>query len=330
MNAIVRIPVTDDRDAWLAERRHDVTGSEIGALFGCHRYLTPAKLHAQKIGALADDIPASGPMARGVKLESFVAAQIMLRHPEWLVTKANDYYRDADNRVGGTPDYLIQKPASEAEDPEGKKRFGRWKTNTVLEIKTVGASDFKAIWRDGDPDGEILPEPWQIMQCLTYQHLTGAENGLIAVMVVGEWAPLEIHEIEVPRNDKLIAKMLDRVGAFWEAVDLGVPPEFDYDRDMAVIKALYGSAEAGRKLDLSWDGELPLLLDRREGLKGRAKDIECELTNVEARIRAKIGDAETVVADGWEATLKNQHRKAYSVEAADFRVLRAKRKEQRP
>lgn len=316
MSDITRIPITDDRDAWLAERRKDVTGSEIGALFGVHRYLTPAQLYAEKIGALPDDKQLTGPLVRGVKLESFVAEEIGRRHPEWQVYKATNYYRDKKHRVGGTPDYLVNCGPITNRNP-----------HRVLEIKTVGASDFLNIWRGGDPEGEICPEPWQIMQCLTYQHLTGWQGGIIAVMVVGEWAPLEIHEIQVPRNDKLIDRMLNRVGDFWEAVDGGHVPEFDYSRDMATIKALYASAIPGTNLDLTWDTELPILLHEREGLKTREREAKRELEEVEARIRAKIGDAESVTAaGGWEITLKNQHRAGYTVAPCDFRVLRAKRK----
>jgi len=299
------------RGEWLALRRHDVCGSEIGALFGLHRYLTPAQLYAEKIGALGDGDTTDGVKTRGVRLESFVADQVCTLNSNWNVGKNMEYYRDDKHRLGGTPDYFIIEG--------NERRFG------VLEIKTVGMRDFIDIWRGGDPAGEIIPEPWQMLQVEQYMHLTGASFGKIAVLPVSEWSPMDVHIVDIPRRDDIIEKIIARADRFWEDVKQGIPPEFDYGKDMAVIKAMFFTATPGKAIDLRGDAEFVDLLELREQYKQEIRDNETLLTDIDARIRARLGDCESAVSDGWTATLKNQHRAAYSVEAADFRVLRTKR-----
>lgn len=302
----------ENREQWLDLRRKDVTGSEVGALFGVHRYLTPAALYAEKIGALPDDKVTTGPMSRGVKLEGFVATQLEDRHSGWKIIKADQYFRDGMHHIGGTPDcYLWDKVGEQ---------------HKILEIKTVGASDFRAIWKNGDPEAEPVPEPWQILQCLTYQYLTGARGGIIAVMVVGEWEPMDIYEIEVPYNEALIYAILQRVDRFWLDVHAGVAPAFDFTQDLPVVKALYASAVPGHQIDLRGDDEMQRLLDLREQAKATIGNLEKSVQEYDARIRTKIGDAESALVTGWKSvTLKNQHRHGYTVAATDFRVLRATR-----
>src|SRR5437899_11345054 len=120
----------DDRQQWLGLRRNDVTGSEVGALFDLHRYLTPAKLYALKSGAMAEEDKTDGVMSRGVKLESFVASEVAAKNPSWSIAKSTHYYRDVEHRLGGTPDFVIadRDPTSDNAGPG------------ILEIKTVGRS----------------------------------------------------------------------------------------------------------------------------------------------------------------------------------------------
>lgn len=310
---IIRLPANDP-ETWLANRREDVTGSQVGALLVNHRYLTPAKLYAEKIGALPDDGPKNaGPKTRGQRLEKLVAEMVAEKHPDWQIHKATDYYRDKEIKLGGTPDYFIWD--------------SRTQRSRVLEIKTVGASDFRSIWRGGDPEAKPIPEAWQILQCLTYQYLTGFRGGMIAVMPVGEWEPLDVYEIDVPYNEKVIERIKEKVLEFWTNIARGTVPEFNYTRDAAVIKALYASADPDLPtLDLSADPEAHILLTRLETLRAQRKVTEDAEEETKARIHAKIGDAEAAFVPGFEyVTLRNQCRREHVVKEANFRVLRMKR-----
>lgn len=312
--AIIRIP-NNDQATWLANRREDVTGSQVGALFDLHRYLTPAKLYAEKIGALpADDGKNAGPKTRGQRLEKLVAEMVQEKHPEWEVYKATDYYRDTEIHLGGTPDYFISR-----------HRTGE--PNMPLEIKTCGASDFRSIWKGGDPEAEPIPEAWQILQNLTYQYLTGFHGGMIAVMPVGEWEPLDVHEIDVPWNPQVVEKIKDKVLQFWTDIARGERPEFNYSRDADVIKALYASADSSLPpVDLTRDPEISALVTRLETLRRSAKVTKEAEEETAARIRVKIGDAEAAIVPGFEyVTAKSTYNKGYTVAPFSFRSIRMKR-----
>jgi predicted phage-related endonuclease len=292
--------------------RHDITGSEAGALFGLHRYLTPAQLYANKVASSEADDASNAVQTRGMRLEPFVASIVQDRIGPMAVGKEAHYYRNAKRRIGGTPDYMIH---------EGNRRG-------VLEVKTIGQRDFIDKWRGGDPEGEIIPEMWQLIQIQTYMWLTNSTFGKVAVMPVSDWAPLDVHIVDVPRKPEIIEELLKRVDRFWEQVRSGVPPEFNLDKDTAAIKALFGAAKPGKQIDLRSDSEMQLLLDWREKYKSIEKANKKDLERVENSIRLKLGDCESALVDGWFAVeLKNVHRKEYTVAETDFRqfhIVRSK------
>ena len=308
---IQKFPI-DDRQQWLDLRKNDVTGSEVGALFDVHRYLTPAKLYALKSGAIVEEEKTDGVMSRGVKLESFVASEVAAKNPSWSIAKATHYYRDVEHRLGGTPDFIFFDKES---DSIGKG---------VLEIKTVGRSDFIRIWRGGDPEGLIVPEPWQLLQIMTYIYLTGAAYGKVAVLPVGEWDPMEVHIVDVDRNDDAIAQIIARTNRFWEDIDEGIEPKFNFEKDMDVIKAMYANVKPGSTIDYRGDQEFTELLAFHAKYSDEEKFAKERKEAMAANIRARIGEFEVALADGWDVSLKEQHRKEFVSKASSFRVLRAK------
>ena len=44
-----------DREAWLAERRTGIGGSEVAALFGEHPYVSRLELYRRKVGELEEE-----------------------------------------------------------------------------------------------------------------------------------------------------------------------------------------------------------------------------------------------------------------------------------
>ena len=67
---------------------------------------------------------------------------------------------------------------------------------------------------------------------------------------------------------------------------------------------------------LSWISDL-------ERWKTDRKEIEERIEMAEATILSSLGDAESGdLPDGRQVTFYSQHRKAYSVEAKDYRVMR--------
>ncbi|MDB5612106.1 MAG: putative conserved phage protein [Bradyrhizobium sp.] len=298
---IERIAVTD-RESWLAERKKDVTASVIGALFGLHPYQTPLGLFLEKTGFDMPEID-NAVLRRGRLLESAVAQAVAEERPTWKITKATEYLRDPKARIGATPDFYI------AGDPRGRG---------VLQAKTVAPSVYRKEWTEDSPPF------WIVLQNATEMMLADTAWGVIAALVVDPWK-LDLHIYEVPRHPAAEKKLRDAVAQFWADVEAGREPKTDHARDGELMSLLYPASAPGKTIDLTGDNFAPTLLDEREKLAQVIKDADARKDEIETELKAKLGDAEAALINGWRLSWKTQHRKAYEVKAASFRVMRASR-----
>lgn len=286
---IERIP-SDDRAAWLANRKQDVTASEIAALFGSHPYRTAYQVFADKTGA-GVDIGDNAAMRRGRILEPAVAEAWFEERGERLL-KCHAYLRSPEHRIGATPDYarLCGEP---------------------VEMKTVAPEKWDE-WKEAPPIAYQL-------QALVQAMLMDAPRAWIAVMVDNRAKDFRV--FEVPRHPAAEAKIIANVAAFWRAVAAGEPPAPDYARDGAAIAAMF-PRDNGEVLDLSADNRLPEMLARRAELKAQISAAEAEAEAIDAELKDKIGAASEATLPGWKITFKAQTRPERVVAASTFRVLR--------
>lgn len=301
---IKRFPITG-REQWLGLRKPDVTASVAPALFGLSPYLSPAQLFAEKMGQLDPDQPDSIALRRGRLLEGAVAQAFAEEHPGWKITKAQHYYRDVKRRLGATPDYHLI-------DPDGRKG--------VLQAKTLMPYVFKKSWTD-----QTTPT-WIALQCLIEAMLTRSDFGMIAALEVDGYK-FELHCYEVPRNERAERRIQDAVAKFWDDAAKGIAPAIDYARDGALLAAMYPHHREGSSIDLRGDNELPMLLAEREAIKANVTIDEARIDAIETEIRSKITDHEIALVHGWRLTLREQHRKEFTVKPTSFRVLRAVREQ---
>lgn len=290
-----RIPIGSRAD-WLAYRKRDVTASDIGALFGCHPYRSALNVYADKTGEGVDRGD-NAAMRRGRILESAVAAAVKEERPNWSIIKADNYVRDADLRLGATPDYLVSDPDS---------GLG------ILECKTADPSIFGRDWANG------VPLCWTL-QCLVQMILTERQWGAVAVLVTSRDYPVYIYD--VPRHPAAEARIIEAVKQFWLCVEMGQPPAADYAKDGAAIAAMF-PRERGEPIDLSASNRLPEILARRSELSVTIKDAEAEKDAIDCEIKDALGDAPEGKLPGWRLTWKTQHRKEAIIPAKDIRVLR--------
>lgn len=286
---IIRIPA-HDRAAWLANRKQDVTASEIAALFGAHPYKSPLQMFADKTGR-SPEIGDNAAMRRGRILEPAVAEAWFEEYGERL-TKCGDYYRDTDLRIGATPDYVREN-------------------GEPCEMKTVAPEKW-AEWGEAPPFAYTL-------QTLTQAMLMNAPRGWLAIMVDNR--SKEFHRFEVPRHATAEAKMIERVASFWRSVAADEMPPADYSKDAAALAAMF-PRDNGETLDLTGDNRLPEMLARRAELKAQIAIAEAEAELIDAELKAKIGPASEATLPGWKVTLKAQTRPERVMPASTFRVLR--------
>ena len=298
--SVSRYPI-DDEAAWLERRKGYVTASAIGALFGCHPYTSALRLYVEKSGCVDLPAPQSAVLRRGRLLESSVAAAVAEQRPTWRLEKCFDFYADDATKVGCTPDYLIHGDA---------RGLG------VLQCKTVAPSVFAREWTEADPPF------WITLQCLTEIMLTDAAFGVVAALVVDPFnlvCPL----YEVPRHTPSEARVVEAVAAFWRDMADGKTPGPDYGQDRDLIAMLAPKETPSKPRDLSGDNEIVAGLRDRAELKALIKEYAARCEAIEAAIMHKMGDADHIVGvPDFRVTWKTEHRKAYTVQAKDNRVLR--------
>lgn len=290
-----------DRESWLELRKQDVTASVAAALVGEHPRLTAYELWALKSGLIEESDESTEAMELGLALEAPVIELLRKRRPEWRVSKAHQYFRDPEVRLGATPDAYADCPER-----------GRG----LIQIKTT--SQFRD-WK-GD-DGAVEPPLWIAIQAIVEAHLTGRKWCAVAVLETG-WTP-RLHVIDVPLHMGLVERIRAESAAFWRSVDAKQPPDPSFARDAAVIRKLWHD-EAG-VVDLSGDNSLPELLDERDALATAKSRAEKRLKEINAELLFKLaGHGCAMCADGRFVSAKTVNRKGYTVEPSSYVDLRVK------
>lgn len=295
-----------DRDTWLAWRKHDITASDVGAVFGLHPYKTPLKLWTEKTDhGFMEDMD-SAVLKRGRWLENAVIAACQDEHPEWGIHKPGLYLRDPDYRIGATPDAIAK---TEPGAP-----------SIIVQCKTVAEPIFKAQWQDGPPQHYYL-------QALTEAMLWDAPRAVLAVLIVSAFGA-DYREYEVPRHAGAEQRIRDGVARFWQDIAVGVTPKADYAADGDLLAKMHAPDAVLPPIDLSGDNLLPELLEERERLAAEVKEREARLEAIKNECVEKLAGATVGTLNGWTITRKLSHRKEMVLKATSFPVLRITRHKQ--
>ena len=240
------IPITDEQ-SWLENRLLDITSTEVSALYDLSPYQTEFELYHQKKEKHVVRLEENERMTWGKRLEDSIAhgaAETM----GWNISKFDVYMSNPETRMGSSFDYKINK----TESMVGMPMYGG---AGILEIKNVDGVAYRKNWKD-DGNGNIeAPEHIE----LQIQHqMEVADMGWCAlVALVGG----NTQKIVFRKRDRAIGEDLTKkVGAFWEKVKAGTPPNIDYLKDADyIIKTLHNQADAGVMLDA--DEDLDRLID---------------------------------------------------------------------
>lgn len=297
----IEIIKPENREAWLAARKQDVTASVAGGLLGVHPYTSALDIWAEKTGRKQVVLEENDPVLRRGRIFEYGAIDLIREDfPEWKVTHSynNRYFRDTDLRMGCTPDAFVRIPGRPGEG--------------IVQIKTVSDYSIKA-WRNEEK--QIEPPLWVAVQASVEAHLTGAKFAYVALLHVGHG--LNLYMEEIPLNPKLMDRIRNEVAAFWRLIADKKIPDPDYGKDSDLIEELYKPVD-GKIIDLSKDNELPALLDERAMLAARGTADDKRKKEIKAALLFKLGDANIgKLADGRTivtstVTVGEQHRKAYS------------------
>jgi len=272
---------------WLERRRHHITASRIGTLFGCHPFLTLDGLIAELRGE-SGEVPNSS-MRDGHILEAGFPYAVKADGKPWDLVKADTYHWLPEHRLGATPDFLIGEDG-------------------LLQAKTTSVQQWEK-WRGTVPLSYTL-------QTLCELLVTGRAWGVLAVMIRTSGHP--IHYYDVARHPAAESRILDAVGEFWRRWDEGSHPQ------PQTAAGLLEMVSDGSHRDFSDDNELMSLLPERAELVAQRRVAEKRLDAIDYQIKNRLGPASTGWLPGWQLTFKAQTRKETVLPERTFRVLRVR------
>jgi putative phage-type endonuclease len=284
-----------DRAEWLKARRDGIGASDAAAVLGVNPYSSALEVYADKVGLVDSDDDPSEYARWGKILEPFVLAELRTKEPTRKVVR--------DGRLLRSRQRAWQMCTLDGRQYRRRSRFAG-----LVEVKTT-----KFDW-------ERIPEDlWAQVQ---HQFaVSGLRWGTFAV-----WnrTTCEFHYADVEPEPDYIDEIIARETEFWEALAQGIPPAPDGSESSArALRAMYPVEVQGKSIDLS--PELEEVADRLEELKGEARGVDREKKDLEAQIKAAIGDAEEgLLPSGSRYTYRTQERRETVQRAASFRVLRRK------
>jgi len=286
----------DSRAAWLEARRKGIGGSDAAVACGLSPYKTQYQLYLEKRGEAPDDEPENPERLEwGVRLEDAIAEAYAQRTGR-RVHRVNRILRSAEH-----PFMLANLDRRIVGERRG------------LECKNVDALAFKfGEWGEGIDE---IPSTYHL-QIEHYLAVTGYETFDLAALIGGN--TLRIYTI--PRDEELIATLVDLEAAFWRCVELGVAPDV---ASVADARARFPKSVATA---IEATPEILEDLDRLVVLSQNTKTAEGELDATKGRICAYMGECEELTFDGKRlATWKTSERKGYVVKPSTVRTFRTVR-----
>jgi predicted phage-related endonuclease len=313
---VIRIPLPDiSRELWLERRRQYVNASETPIVCGEAQWGSPAMLYAEKKGlrgALADNEV----LQRGRWAEAAVFEAMAEVHPDWEIRRAKVHVIDEEKRQACTPDGAARAP--------GRDGIG------IVQAKVVARNVFRQKWLD-DPDdsveyGSAVPPAAYVIQTVHEMMLNEVSWGVIAVIINGEfgwWFRL----FDIERNPVLEERINYRIAEFFrEYLDRNIMPPYEPARDDALVRELY-PRDLGTSIDLKTDNRAIVAVDELIETQAAIKRMEAKEKALKVELQGKLGqNTYGLLPTGQCLSWKMQHRKAYTVDASDFRVFKILKK----
>lgn len=277
------------REEWLEARKGGIGGSDAANILGVG-YGSALETYSEKIG-LIEPQEDNDAMKWGRKLEPLVAEAYQEETGRELKDHGFNIWQGSEPFLLASQDRQIIKPQT-----------------GHLEIKTSNYI------KEGELAEEI-PIPWQVQ----YQHslaATGLEWGGFAILLNAR----KLFWVDVERDNSFIEAMLEAETKFWKRVqDHDPPPPDSSESATRTLKKLYPK-DTGKTV------VLPNEAMEWDRIKGEAtaeiKRWTEQKTAAENNIRAALGDATFGTVGNITYSWITQAKKAYTVSATEFRVLR--------
>lgn len=245
------------RDAWLAERRTGLGGSDAAAACGLSKWKSRYRLWLEKCG-FVEDAGETQPMHWGTMLEPIVRQEYCNRTRRTVITPSQIIRHPRVAFMLANPDGLV---VDEQRGYEGK----------------TARSDTG--W--GEPGSDEIPEDYGL-QVQHYMAVTGLPVFDVAVLIGG--SDFRIYEVEADRE--LQELLIEREAEFWRMVETQTEPEATSAED---TKLRWPRSTMRTVTATTEDEELAVALAR---VKGLIKNLELSADELTAKLQQHMADAE--------------------------------------
>lgn len=272
------------------DRRNFIGGSDIAAVMGVSRWKTPLQLWSEKTGKVEpEDLSDKEYVELGSELEDFIAKKFEKKTGLKVRRAPKQYVDIMFPFMACQVDRLVTG------------------TDDLLECKNASA------WKEKEWAGEEIPieyifqVSWQLM-------ITGRKKGYIAVLIGGNkfiWK-------EIDADQELFLKMTNSAIKFWDMVQNNIPPMAQSgDNDFLIELYPSGSDQIKEATQDIAEAIATLQLIKAEIIEAEKKKDE-----IEAKIKAVIGNAGGIKTPEFTAKWLNVKGGTYTVTKKDSRQLR--------
>jgi len=289
------MPLTERQREW---RRGGVGASDAPAIVGVDPYRTPADVWASKVFPM-DESPASAAMLAGQRLErsvlSWAAAELGYKivRNQRRVSRENPVLR-------ATLDAIVK------DRPE------------IIEAKTCAIMGPSPEYDQyGEPGTDEVPD--RVIVQVHHQFAVLGSQYRIA------WVPCLIGGrgylmYRIQRQNELVEAIVDRDLEFWHQYVLTRTPPPQARIRLEILKRIRREPNKTVPID-------PTLVEAYETARAAETEARKRKEEAQAALLAAMGDAEAGdPGNGRVVTYLLEHRRGYTVEAKDIRILRIKKK----
>lgn len=274
-----QIIVPKDQQHWLELRTHDLTSTDIAALFGISPYCTPYELWHRKKDLINVEFIENQRMKWGTRLQDAIAAGIA-EEKGWTIRRKDEYIRLPELRLGSSFDFeMIYPPGTVIDNgPCG-----------LLEIKNVDSLQYKREWIE---DEKGIQAPYHIEIQVQHQLLVSClQFSYLGALVGGN----DLKLFKRTRDEKIISAITAKAWSFWQSIEDNKPPAPDFEADADFIAKQYNFAEPGKIVDLTEDIHSVDLVSEYRSLKDIISVNTKRCEGIKAELLTRIGDAEKAI-----------------------------------
>jgi putative phage-type endonuclease len=295
--------IPKSKEEWLSLRSKNINSTEVSALFNCNPYMTHYELWHLKKGLIQDSFSENERTKWGTRLQDSIAYGVA-EDRGWKIQKMEEYMYDPNYRIGSSFDFFI---------PILKETL----QPALLEIKNVDSLAFKNGWIVDD--NSEIESPLHIELQLQHQmFIAGFNKAYIAALVGGNTPVI----LERDRDEEVVKNILKKCEEFWKSIDMGIPPEPNFEKDFDTIKEVYKVAKKAKAIE--GNSKIKELAEEYSRLNERAAEIDKKKESIKGQLLLYMSDAEYIIGDGFKVSAGLVSKKEHTVKSSVSRQVKVR------